>query len=347
MELDQIASNFKIAGQITQIAPLGNGHINQTFLVNTDQEKYVLQEINASVFKHPEDVIQNFEVVTNHIHKNQTSAKTPKLVRTIQENSHFTVDNEFWRMSTFLDHSLTIEEVITTDLAFTAAKAFGNFLVDIKDLSLDEIKVTIPGFLDFRNRLAEFEEVVKSCDKELRSNCSAQIELARKYSIWAEKYEVAVSELPKRICHLDTKINNILFDDRDLTPLCVIDLDTMMPGSVLYDYGDMVRSFTNSAAEDDPNLDVVFCNKNILNSLTDGFKKGAAEILTPEEIKCLPIGGAAVIYVQGLRFLTDHLSGNKYYKSSYPEHNLIRARNQFKLLESYIEKADMSGIPSF
>ncbi|MDR0349877.1 MAG: aminoglycoside phosphotransferase family protein [Tannerella sp.] len=345
----EILSHFDLADQPVDVAPFGNGHINDTLKVATDQgkDKYILQRINHLIFTNVEMLQNNICRVTSHIRKKLETLGEQDIDRKVltflstKDGKKYYFDGEsYWRVCLMIPRSQSYEEV-NPAFSYEAGKAFGNFQAMLSDLPEGALGETIPDFhnMEFRlkqfhdaveanpaGRLAEVRELVDEIEKRAASMC-IQEELYR------------AGKLKKRTNHCDTKVNNILFDENGKV-LCVIDLDTVMPGFVLSDIGDFIRTGANMGAEDDENLDRVNVNMDIFKAYTRGYMETARSFLTPLEIGMLPYGGRLLTYMQTVRFLTDYINGDTYYKTHKPKHNLIRTKAQFKLLQSLEEHAE-------
>ncbi|MBQ6074264.1 MAG: aminoglycoside phosphotransferase family protein [Bacteroidales bacterium] len=345
-----IAGRFEIAGNITEIRPLGNGLINDTFLVVTDgPDNYVLQRINQSIFRDVDLLQHNIDCVTRHIRgKLEAAGETDidrKVLRFLPEKesgkSYWTDGKEWWRVSVFIRDAVTYEAV-TPEYAGYAGVAFGRFEAMLADIP-DKLGETIPDFHNMELRARQLREAVaadaagRMADPEVR----AIVDDVFKYEEEMCKAERMHREgiLPKRICHCDTKVNNMLFD-REGNILCVIDLDTVMPSFVFSDFGDFLRTAANTGAEDDPDLDNVDFNMEIFNAFAKGYISTAGVFLTPVEKENLPFAATLFPYMQAVRFLADYINGDTYYKIKYPEHNLVRTRAQWKLFLSARAKMD-------
>ena len=348
--LKTIAGRFDIAGDITGIRPLGNGLINDTFLVETDgPDNYVLQRINQSIFQDVDLLQHNIDCVTRHIRgKLEAAGETDinrKVLRFLPEKetgkSYWTDGKEWWRVSVFIRDAYTYEAV-TPEYAGYAGVAFGRFEAMLADIP-DTLGETIPDFHNMELRARQLHEAVaadaagRMADPEVR----AIVEDVFSYEEEMCKAERMHREgiLPKRICHCDTKVNNMLFD-RDGNILCVIDLDTVMPSFVFSDFGDFLRTAANTGAEDDPDLSKVGFNMDIFDAFAKGYLSTAGEFLTPVERENLPFAATLFPYMQAVRFLADYINGDTYYKIKYPEHNLVRTRAQWKLFLSARAKMD-------
>jgi hypothetical protein len=340
-----ITGNFRLKGTFESCEPYGSGHIHETYLVKTacsdrSCQDYILQLINVNVFREPEKVMHNIRLVTEYL--KQRSGITDKylsLIPTLHGSSSYTDSaGNVWRCSPYFPYSITYDKVTDAGIAFEGARMFGHFIRSLEDFDPERLFETIPGFHDMRLRVDQFNQSMKNDPVNRVSLVKDEIYKVREYMDIATEFIRAREILPVRAIHHDTKINNVLFHETSGKGLCVIDLDTMMPGTVMSDYGDMVRTFTNAADEDDPDLDKVYCRADILKELTKGFLEEVGDMLTSSEKECLLPGGKGLIFMQAIRFLTDYINGDIYYRISYEDHNLVRTRNQLKLLESLIEK---------
>ena len=349
-KLKQIVGRFAVEGSIKDIRPLGNGLINDTFLVETDgPDNYVIQRINQSIFQDVDLLQHNIDCVTRHIRgKLEAAGETDidrKVLRFLPETatgkSYWTDGKEWWRVSVFIRDALTFEAV-TPEYAGYAGVAFGRFEAMLADLP-DQLGEPIPDFHNMELRARQLREAVaadaagRMADPEVR-DLVAQIQACETEMCKAERmYREGI--LPKRICHCDTKVNNMLFD-RDGSILCVIDLDTVMPSFVFSDFGDFLRTAANTGAEDDPDLDRVSFDMKIFRAFAKGYLSTAGAFLTPVERENLPFAATLFPYMQAVRFLADHINGDTYYKIKYPGHNLVRTRAQWKLFQSACSKME-------
>ncbi len=347
-KLNRIVGHFAITGGVTDIRPLGNGLINDTFLVVTDgPDNYVLQRINQSIFQDVDLLQHNIDCVTRHIRQKLEAAGEADIDRKVLHflperetgKSYWTDGKEWWRVSVFIRDALTFETV-TPEYAGYAGVAFGRFEAMLADLP-DKLGETIPDFHNMELRARQLREAVaadaagRMADPEVRGLVEQIFALEEEMSRGERLFREGV--LPKRICHCDTKVNNMMFD-RDGSILCVIDLDTVMPAFVFSDFGDFLRTAANTGAEDDPDLDRVGFNMEIFKSFAKGYLSSAGVFLTPVERENLPFAATLFPYMQTVRFLADYINGDTYYKIRYPEHNLVRTRAQWKLFCSAREK---------
>lgn len=346
-QLIPIVGMFNIEGEVESIRPLGNGLINDTYMVKTTgaADDYVLQRINNAIFQDVDLLQHNIEAVTRHIHGKLAAAgetdlgrKVLRFVPTANGKTYYRDnDGKYWRISVFIPRAKTLEAV-NAESSYTAGKAFGNFeamLVDIPE-TLGE---TIPDFHNMELRAAQLKEAVANDAKGRLAEVKDIVDEIDKYAFEMCKAERMGREgvLPKRICHCDTKVNNMMFDE-DGSVLCVIDLDTIMPSFVFSDYGDFLRTGANAVAEDDSNIDQVAFKEDIFEAFTRGYLESAKAFLTPIEIENLPYAVALFPFMQCVRFLTDYINGDTYYKIKYPEHNLVRTRNQLQLFRTVYAK---------
>lgn len=347
-----IVSRFATEGTVADIRPLGNGLINDTYKVSTkeaDAPDYVLQRVNTTVFTDVDMLMDNIAAVTRHIRKKLEAANVTdinrKVLRFIAADGgklyHREADGTVWRMMVFIPNAKTYEAV-TPEYSYFAGNAFGHFedmLVDIPE-KLGEV---IPDFHNMEFRMKQLREVIEK-NPAGRVGEDAVMQLLDLIGKDAEEMCKAErmgreGKLPKRVCHCDTKVNNMMFDEEGHV-LCVIDLDTVMPSFVFSDYGDFLRSAANTTAEDDPDMSHVAFNEEIFKAFTRGYIEGA-RFLTPVETENLPYAVALFPFMQSVRFLWDYLSGDHYWKCKYPQHNLDRARNQMRLYQCVREHDDM------
>ena len=352
-ELKNIVTRFAVEGQVLAVEPLGNGLINDTFLVKTDGPRnYVLQRINNAIFKDVALLQHNVEAVTRHIRaKLATDPDVDRKVLTFlplkdEEKTYYEAgDGTFWRISVFIEGART-HETVDAESSYRAGKAFGQFEAMLADIP-DPIGETIPDFHNMELRACQLREAV-AADAAGRMADPAVKALVEE--IFTHEEEMCKAErmyregtLPKRICHCDTKVNNMMLDE-DGNVLCVIDLDTVMPSFVFSDFGDFMRTAGNTGAEDDPNLDNVGLDMDIFRAFAKGYIESAGVFLTPVERENLPYAALLFPYMQTVRFLADYINGDTYYKIQYPEHNWVRSLAQWKLFRSALEHLpEMTG----
>ena len=346
-QLRDIVSRFAIQGTVSEIAPLGAGLINDTYCVKTtesDAPDYVLQRVNHLVFPDVDMVMRNIAAVTAHIRKKLERAGEEDIDRKVltfiplksdANKLYCVVEGLYWRIMVFIPNAVT-KQAVNPESSRAAGRAFGRFQAMLSDLPV-ELGETIKDFHNMEFRLQQLHEVVALDPMGRVSEPQVQQMLAQ---IEARADEMCKAErmgregiLPKRVCHCDTKVNNMMFDQQD-NVLCVIDLDTVMPNFIFSDYGDFLRTGANKVAEDCPDMDQVAFNYDIFQAFTEGYLQGASSFLLPVEIENLPYAVALFPYMQCVRFLWDYLNGDKYWKCQYPTHNFVRANNQLHLLLS-------------
>lgn len=344
MDLKEITSRFAIAGEIAEVVPLGAGLINDTFRVKTlspDTPDYVLQRINHAIFQDVELLQNNILRITEHIrHKlrekgeSDLERKTLTVVPAKDGKLYYYDGENYWRITVFIKGSKTYEQV-TPEFSYLTGRAFGEFQYLLSDLPGEPLGATIPNFHNMIFRLKQLHDAIDANPVGRLEKVQPIIDELLGRAEYMCKAETLYKEgkLPKRITHCDTKVNNMLFDEND-NFLCVIDLDTTMPGFVLSDFGDFIRTAANNGAEDDEDLDKVSVNMDIFREFARGYIEAARPFLTQVEIDNLPYGAQLLTYMQTVRFLTDYINGDTYYKIKYPEHNYQRTLAQLTLLHS-------------
>lgn len=347
-KLKEIVSHFVGQSQNIEVKPLGAGHINDSYKVVAGDKEYVLQRINHSIFKNVPELQSNILRVTMHIRQKMMEAgveeidrKVLTLLPTPEGKLYYCDDNgNYWRMMVFIKESKSYDE-INPELAYRAGLAFGDFQKMLSDLPGGPLFETIPNFHNIEWRLEAFRESVQAnkVGRLVEVNDLVNELEARAYEMCKAERMHREGILPKRTNHCDTKVNNILFDGSDRV-LCVVDLDTVMPGYVLSDFGDFIRTGANKGAEDDPNLENISLDLDIFEGYTKGYLENAASFLTDIEIENLAFGAKLLTYMQTVRFLTDYIDGDAYYKIAYGNHNLVRSRAQFRFLQCLEENFD-------
>ena len=321
---------------VERIQPWGSGHIHRTYLVEGRQggaARFVAQRINVGVFGDPEALARNLESVIAHLDRGGSAPAKLRLARSSEGTSLVRdVRGQCWRAFAFVEHSRSIERVESPAQAERLARAFGAFLADLGGLDPRTLTPLLPGFHDFRARRRNLEEAARR-DARQRASRSAP-ELAHARALWERLDEPSGdSDLPERVVHNDCKLNNLLIDERSGEPLCVVDLDTVMPGQARFDFGELVRTAAATAAEDEPDPSRVGFDLEIFRALARGFVAGARGCLAPAEIRSLALAGPRMALENGMRFLTDHVDGDVYFPAGHPGHNLERARSQLVLCE--------------
>ncbi|MEZ7955767.1 MAG: phosphotransferase [Rubritalea sp.] len=346
-----ISHEFAIAGEFVEGEEIDSGHINNTYLAvyetaDGKRAKYILQRINNYVFKDPLKVMKNVEVVTRHINWKVLRVKKDLGGQTLNiyparggRSFAYGKNGGVWRCYNYIENCHTYDVVENSRQAYQAAKAFGSFQDLVSDLPVEEVAETIPDFHNTPKRYARLMEVIAADPKGRLKNVAVEVSFIKQREELC-KHLVELAEqgkLPVRVTHNDTKLNNVMMDSETDEAVCVIDLDTVMPGLSLYDFGDLVRTATSPAEEDEKDLSKVEMRMSMFEALAEGYIDGC-DCLTPLEIENLVIGGKLMTLEVGIRFLTDYLEGDQYFKTEYDDHNLVRSRTQLKLVECIEQK---------
>lgn len=342
-KLKSIAGHFISNESITEVIAFGSGHINDTFKVSTSGNTFLLQRVNHQIFKDVEGLTRNLILVSDHLER-KISENGEKMIalRSLpsSEDQFIFVDSEgaYWRMFDFIENSYSFDRVEDKTLALNGGEAFGWFVSMLNDFPVEQLIETIPRFHNAKFRIENFKQAVEKdvAGRLLEIKDLVDSLLSRSASMM-KIYDLAEGgQIPVRVTHNDTKINNVLFNS-EREGLCIIDLDTVMPGLVHFDFGDSIRTFTNTGDEDSRNTDEVSMSLEYFEAYAKGFLKKTKDILNPVEKEHLAFAPLYITYEQTIRFLTDYLEGDVYYKIHDDTHNLVRARAQFKLLMSMEE----------
>lgn len=348
----KLKETYNIPGEVSNVKRIETGHINDTFYVgikNSDiEDEYIFQCVNKYVFHHPELIMENIKHVCRYISEKKSDGF--KMDCSIAEflecpnGNNYIEDSEgsFWRIMYFVRNSVSYDKVENPDILRSAGYAFGSFQKILADMPISLLKETIPNFHNTRKRLDDLNESVKRDACGRAGALKSEIEFFAQHRSELVKLveQMETGDLPLRATHNDTKYNNILIDKDTGKPLCVIDLDTIMPGLSAYDFGDAIRFAANYAAEDEKDLTKVGIDLNLFDVFADGFIAAAGDILTKNEIDNMALGAIVMTAECGSRFLADYIDGDKYFKISYPEHNLDRARCQIKLAQDMFDHYD-------
>jgi hypothetical protein len=347
-DLSAVAAEFAFSGRYVSAAPCGNGHINDTYCVQVDRAgrpaRFVLQRINHQVFRSPHALMENVERVTSHLARRVSGRpdahrRVLTLIPTRAGLSwHEAPDGNHWRAFQFVEQARTVDCVESTTQAYTAARAFGEFQSMLADLPAPRLHDTIPDFHHTPGRFAALEKSIQADGIGRAGGARAEIEFALARAPLARL--LLDARLPERVTHNDAKINNVMLDEVTGEGLCVVDLDTVMPGLALYDFGDLVRTTTSPAAEDERDLSRVAMELPMFEALVRGYLESAGGFLTRAERQHLACAGKLITFETGIRFLTDHLDGDRYFKIHREGHNLDRCRTQFRLVESIERQED-------
>lgn len=343
--LKEICSQFDIK---TDIEPYGNGHINDTYLCES-APRFILQRMNTNVFKDPAGVMENIANVTAHITEKieeeggDPSRETLTVIKTVDNENYYKADeNNYFRMYKYIEDSVSIDVAEDPETLGKAGAAFGKFQKMLSDFPAETLHETIVDFHNTTQRVKQLEKAIEDNKENRLDSVKAEVEFAKEYAKYAAKItdEMEKGTVPLRVTHNDTKLNNVLFDAESGDGLCVIDLDTVMPGSVLFDFGDALRFGASSGSEDETDLDKIWFDLDKFEGFAKGFLSETADCLTEKEIELLPVSALCMTYECGIRFLADYLNGDTYFKIHRENHNLDRARTQFKLVHDIEAKLD-------
>ena len=349
-EIRGILNKFRLADEVVDIKPHGSGHINHTFLVTTGSGKrYILQRINTDIFHNTAELMENIMHVTAHLREKIVCAggdperETMTVIPTTDGAAYYSdAQGQDWRVYLCIEHITTLDRVEQAADFCESGRAFGHFQAMLADYPAQTLHETIPDFHNTPKRYRDFERAVAEDVCHRASGVAEEIAFIR-----ARKAEISVltdlaqnGELPIRITHNDTKLNNILLDEQTHKAVCIVDLDTIMPGLCAYDFGDAIRFGANTAAEDEPDVSKVSLSLELYEAYARGFLEGAGDRLTEKEIETLPLGAKTITLEQGMRFLTDYLQGDIYYHTERDGQNLDRCRTQLALVADMERKRE-------
>ncbi len=335
--MKELILKFKVKGMPCVWTRYGCGHINETYLVTCDSGfSYILQKINKKVFTDPLGLMENISAITGFLGKMSNDPRTSMhLIPTVDGKNCYTDEQgECWRVYDFVMSSLSLQKAESHEDFYNSGVAFGRFQRQLAEFPAQTLHEPIRDFHNTRARFEQLHAAMEKADPERIAACRGELDfaLAREGEAGQIVDWLADGRLPLRVTHNDTKLNNILFDYDTRQPLCVIDLDTIMPGSALYDYGDAIRFGASTAAEDEKDLNKVWCDMDLFRTYTQGFLTGCQGSLTQAELEMLPVGAKLMTLECGIRFLADYLNGDVYFRTHYEEQNLDRARTQLKLV---------------
>lgn len=340
-----IAKKFRVDAQLVNIGPLGNGHINQTFLVTCeDGSLYTLQKINNNIFKDVPALMENIRLVTEMLRASDPDPRhSLELIKTVETGEVYYHDESgYYRMYRFIDKSICLERAQSEEEFYLSAVAFGNFQNKLAEFDASKLSETIPLFHHTPNRV---KNLVKAAEEDKMGRLASvrkeyDFAMARAGEAGEMLKLLEEGKLKLRVTHNDTKLNNVLFDEESRKPICVIDLDTIMPGLAANDFGDSIRFGASTAAEDELDLDKVTISLDMFRAYTRGFLEACGSKLTKDEIRTLPMGAKMMTYECGIRFLTDYLEGDVYFRIHREHHNIERCRTQLKLIYDMEQKWD-------
>lgn len=345
--LVQLADHFNLEGSIESFEKIGSGHIHQTFHLRSKTDSILLQRINSNVFPKVDELQNNLRIIEEHF-KHYSSNLVDLGISFLQlresvSKTLFKENAHYWRAFNWIDNSESFDSAPNSEYAFAAAQGFGRFVKILAYLPLSSIHTTIPDFHNGKRRWSEFEMALIKANPKRKLEATELVEFAQKRNelLISITQKIEKGIIPARLTHNDTKLNNILFYSDTPKAKCVIDLDTVMPGSILFDFGDMVRTITTIANEDCENIDEINIDEQYFEAICRGYAAEVKTLITEAEKEELLNGAKYMCLIIGLRFLTDFLNGDIYYPTQYENHNLIRARNQFRLVELLEKKAEV------
>ncbi|MBQ8767354.1 MAG: phosphotransferase [Clostridia bacterium] len=353
-DIEEICKQFSIKGVFTGYEKINNGHINSTYNLIFDDNnvvaKYVLQKINTNVFKNPDELMSNIVAVTEHIRKKYEEnnvdcpeRRTLSFFPCLDGKYYYTdKDNQCWRLYTFVDYVYSFNSIDSEEIFYNAGAAFGEFQDILSDFDGASLFETIKNFHHTASRFNDLKKAIDDNKANRLDSVKDEVEFAlqREADTHVLVDMIAEGKLPLRVTHNDTKLNNILFDNITNKGICIIDLDTVMPGLSLYDFGDSIRFGANTAAEDEKDVSKVSLSLSLYEAYVNGYLSSAKDTLTDLEKELLPFGAKIMTYECGIRFLADYLNGDVYFKTEYPEHNLVRCRTQFALVKDMEDKME-------
>ena len=343
MKIYDVAKKFRFDGEIDDITPYGEGHINDTFRVTVKDSstQYILQRLNTKIFTNYRGLMDNIQKVTavmRDIVKSQggdVERECMRLIPTLDGKAYYVDGNDCWRAYLFIKDTLVYQVIDSPAVFENTGEAFGKFIARLDGFDANTLCEVIPNFHNTVDRYNKFLTAIEQNKSGRADKAQKEIDFvkARADKLSAIVDALDSKQIPLRVTHNDTKINNVLIDKESGKAICIIDLDTIMPGSLLYDFGDSIRSGCNTALEDEKNLDLVDFDINLYRAYCKGFLKGIGDKITDKELDMLHLGAIIITLECGIRFLTDYLDGDVYFKTQYPDHNLVRCHTQFKLVE--------------
>ena len=335
--IQHILDAYFSGAELLKVNQNHTGLINQTYIVKVslveEVKTFILQQLNTNVFKKYKGMISNIIQVGGYLREHDYPYEFPMPIVN-SDNSYYYKNASIWRLSPYIENTSCFDTVPSAEHAYEAAHCLGVFYRCLDGFDVGHLSVTLANFHHGAYRLEQFDEALMNGNTERIEEAKSLISDLLSHRNILEQFDVLQESLPQRVVHYDTKINNFLFDKNSTKVRALIDLDTLMPGTLLSDLGDMIRTYSNDLGEESEQVDMVKANFATIESLVKGFVEGAGSVLSKEEIQSIPLAGMALTYMQSIRFLTDYLNGDSYYKTSYPKHNLVRTRNQLALFYS-------------
>ena len=334
-----ILPSFGLHASAFRIDRIGTGHIHQTFKLK-GPKSFILQRVNKDVFKNPEIIASNLRTAGNYLTSHSPEYIFLKsVISETRQEMVYDAQGFPWRLFPYIENTFSIDKVDTLEEAFGAATEFGRLTRYLDGVNVGLFRETIPNFHDLALRYNQFGEALAASTSDRKEEAKDCIDAGRKTATLVDQYNQLIKSgsLRLRITHNDTKINNILFDTTTRKAVCVIDLDTLMPGYFIYDLGDMIRTFVCPVSEEEKDLSAVVVRREMYEAVVKGYLSQMREVMSPKEVAAIPFAGKMMTCIMALRFLADYLCGDTYYHTTYPGQNLVRARNQFRLLEKLQE----------
>lgn len=340
--MENILKHYFTNSDDIRIKPITSGWINSTFELDNQGKKYILQKINTKVFPKPEVISSNIDLVSTHLKTKKYPRSIIEIVPDLHQNLLVIENGETWRLTSFIPNSICFEKVESAEQAYEAAKTISEFHANLFDINIDEIEPSIDGFLDYAKRIKDFNSALENASEERLQETKNEVNYILDNLNQVKRYlEI---DFPKRVVHADAKISNFLFDnDKHSQAIAVIDWDTIMPGNILCDFGDMIRTYANLKAEDDPDGENAF-EPTYYQAVKKGFLEHLKNDLSDVEIENMDFVAYIVIYIQAVRFLADYLNNDVYYSISYPKQNLNRTINQINLLKAITNFHDKNSV---
>ncbi|MGV0751144.1 phosphotransferase enzyme family protein [Empedobacter brevis] len=330
--MENILKHYFLTIDQISINPISSGWINATYEVDNQGKKYILQKINTQVFSKPDIISNTIQLVSSHLKSKKYPKQIIEIIPDLKGNSLVKEENGIWRLTSFIPNSICFDKVESSDQAFEAAKTLSEFHSYLLDLAVDQIQPSIDDFLDYQKRMNDFNKALENASEERLQETKEEVSYILDNLSKVKEY-LAI-DFPKRIVHADAKLSNFLFDQLNHSnAIAVIDWDTIMPGNILCDFGDMIRTYANLKEEDDPTAENLF-EPNYYKAVKNGFLEHLKDDLQPIEIQNMDFVAYIVIYIQAVRFLGDYLNNDVYYSVSYPKQNLNRTINQINLLKA-------------
>jgi Ser/Thr protein kinase RdoA (MazF antagonist) len=329
-----LSEYYGFRSEFLKVEPFGNGLVNHTWIVEQNNQKFILQQVNKSVFQQPELIDKNIKLIGSYFKQNFPGYLFTHPVPDNNGNTLVQFDNEYYRLFPFIIGSETFDVVTSTDIAYGAAQQFGKFTKSLSGFNANLLNITIPNFHNLSYRFLQFVDSLKTASKDRLLQAKNEIEILQSHSKLVTLYEhITDSYLPLHVIHHDTKISNVLFKNKKA--VCVIDLDTVMPGYFISDIGDMMRTYLPTVSENETDLNQLCIQPGYFEAIAEGYLGKMIDKLTKDEINSFFYAGQFMIYMQALRFCTDFLNNDVYYGTSYEGQNLCRTKNQLKLLAEY------------